>query len=180
MANSRKILLKLNWKVGVFFIYIYIVILLQGSICFPDISSNKSCLNRKNKHGIAETTRFCCVDEQGKELKKEKKKSWISWKSAFAYAMWLSHCCLQSRALTQCSDIAGSPNWVDLMCFAENTGENLERCATVSMNQFRSSFLFIAQCPNQTLGLKVLWFYQCKEVKIIIYEAFSGIFITRY
>lgn len=70
MANSRKILLKLNWKV-VFFIYIYIVILLQGSICFPDISSNKSCLKRNNKQEVAETTRFCCVEEQGKELKKK-------------------------------------------------------------------------------------------------------------
>lgn len=29
---------------------------------------------RKNKRGIAETTRFCCVEEQGKELKKKKKK----------------------------------------------------------------------------------------------------------
>lgn len=71
MANSRKILLKLNWKV-VFFIYIYIVILLQGSICFPDISSNKSCLKRNNKQEVAETTRFCCVEEQGKEFKKKR------------------------------------------------------------------------------------------------------------
>lgn len=74
MANSRKILLKLNWKVVFFFICIYIVILLQGSICFPDISSNKSCLKRNNKQEVAETTRFFCVEEQGKELKKEKKK----------------------------------------------------------------------------------------------------------
>lgn len=163
MANSRKILLKLNWKVGGGGLYIYIVILLQGSICFPDISSNKSCLNRKNKQGIAETTRFFCVEEQGKELKKGKKKSWISWKSAFAYAMWLSHCCLQSRALAQCSDIAGSPNWVDLMCFTENIGEDLEGYATVSVSQFRGSFLFIVQCPKQTLGLKVLVFIDVKK-----------------
>lgn len=72
MANSRKILLKLSWK-G-FFLYIYMVILLQGSICFPDISSNKLCLKRNNKQEVAETTTFCCVEEQGKELKKEKKK----------------------------------------------------------------------------------------------------------
>lgn len=50
------------------------VILLQGSICFPDISSNKLCLKRNNKQEVAETTTFCCVEEQGKELKKEKKK----------------------------------------------------------------------------------------------------------
>lgn len=78
MTNSRKILLKLNWKVS-FFIYIYTVILLQGSICFPDISSNKSCLKRNNKQEVAETTRFCCVEEQGKELKKGKKKKKLNF-----------------------------------------------------------------------------------------------------
>lgn len=78
MTNSRKILLKLNWKVS-FFIYIYTVILLQGSICFPDISSNKSCLKRNNKQEVAETTRFCCVEEQGKELKKGKKKKKVEF-----------------------------------------------------------------------------------------------------
>lgn len=34
---------------------------------------------QKNKQGIAETTRFCCVEEQGKELKKRKKKKKVEF-----------------------------------------------------------------------------------------------------
>lgn len=89
--------------------------------------------------------------------------------------MWLSHFCLQSSAVGQCSDVAGSPNRVDLVCFTEGSGENLDGfCGPV----WRQLSVYQA-VPRKKLGVKSA--YQHKETKIAMsVEEFGAIFITMY